>query len=90
MHESQFNEDQQVWMFCPMKMVGKCPKLQKGWTRPWTVQEEVAPGLYRIQWGWKKKVLHGDLLKPAGDMAWVPAILVCPEGHDSIEWCGRA
>lgn len=48
-------------MFCPMKTVGKSPKLQKWWTSPWTVQDVVVLGVYQIQWGRKRKVVHGDL-----------------------------
>lgn len=76
-HEYTFG---QVWMFCPMKTVLKSPKLQKWCTRPWTVQEMVVSGVYHIQRGKKKKkVMHGDLLKPASMEAW-----------DRKEWQKRA
>lgn len=38
--------------------------MQKQWTGPWVVQEVVVRGEYRLQWGQKEKVVHGNLLKP--------------------------
>lgn len=60
-------------MFCPMKSVCKSPKLKKWWTGPWTVQEVLLPG---VQWGQKKMVVQGDLIKPASVEVRVVAILV--------------
>lgn len=35
------------------------------WSRPWMVLEMITAVVYRLQWGRKKVIVHGDLLKPA-------------------------
>lgn len=60
-----YGEGDRVWLFSPAQKVGRCPKLQRWWTGPWTVWEVLSPVLFRISWGHRKKVVHGDLLKMA-------------------------
>lgn len=87
-HVSTFKEGDAAWMFSPVKTVGKSPKLQRWWTGPWVVQEVVVPGVYRMKWGQKKKVVHGDLLKPARGEVRISAVLTVPEPRGPIEWEG--
>ena len=54
-----------VWLFCPRKKVGICPKLQRFWTGPYLIVEKIGDVLYQIQISKrsKSKVVHFDRLK---------------------------
>lgn len=61
-----FQEGDQVWLYNPRRVKGKCPKLQQNWEGPYTVIKRINDVVYRIQKTpkTKMKVVHLDRLAP--------------------------
>jgi hypothetical protein len=61
-----YNIGDNVWLFSPTRVKGRCPKLQRPWVGPFTVTHKISDILFRIQKSIhsKPKVVHHDRLKP--------------------------
>lgn len=56
---------EKVLLYHPLKMKGKCPKLQMSWKGPFTIMERIGDLNYRIQKErGKLELVHRDRLKP--------------------------
>ena len=52
-----------VYYYHPLRVQGRCPKLQSVWTGPWTVTAKVGGAVYEIKRRREVKVVHYDALK---------------------------
>ncbi|XP_058444796.1 uncharacterized protein LOC131426233 [Malaya genurostris] len=60
-----FNIGQQVWLYNPIRKVGKSPKLQCDWDGPYSVQRKLSDLIYEIRRdNCRSKVVHLDCLAP--------------------------
>ena len=67
-HQFDYQAGDHVWLYCPVKKVGKSSKLMRPWVGPYQVTKVLSPRTYKIVWTGSGKrpsmIVHHDRLKP--------------------------